>query len=649
MNYLSKTLLGLVLMLMCSVYSYGQEHEFGEISKEELLEQSYPLDSSANAAVLYESKKIRYYYNGIDFQLITDVYKRIKLYNKNGFDYANHEIRLFNKNSTHEQISGFKAVTYSLVNGEIVDTKLKKSDIFKTEFSDNYDQIKFTMPSLQEGSIIEYKYSILSTFVFNIGRINLQYNIPIKKLDVELLMPDFYGFKKFTTGYLPINLRESVGTSYGFKRVINKISSRNVPAFKREPFSGNSQNYKSSIVYELEYIKYRNGRVKQFSSTWEDVTKNIYTSSRFGDELKKRKYYTKDIDSVVKGLKSPLEKITAIYDYVKEKVVWNKRYSVYTQKGVEKAYEEGNGNSAEINLMLTSMLSYEGFYANPVILGTSNRVVSLFPTRRGFNYVITRVKLPNGNTFYLDATDKFGQPNILPNRVLKGVGRVIAENGSSQMVDLRPKIPSENRYSIQCSIDDAGTLNGVFNAHYLDYAAHDYRVRNESRNDETKEDRFKKQYSIDEIENYLVKGLEDFGKGVVERSNFIDENQIEMIDNEMFFSPLLFLKDEENVFKSNEREYPVDFGYGFSNIYRINIAIPSGYEVSEIPEQKAFKLPDNLGMFSYKSNVINGEIQIVAKEVINEPIITSDYYPVLKQFYNQIIQKESDQVVLKKI
>ena len=86
-------LIASLILVFAIQMSYGQKYEFGKISKDELQEKSYPLDSNANAAVLYENKKVWYeYVKTQGFQLVTEVYQRIKLYNKNGFEHATHEV-----------------------------------------------------------------------------------------------------------------------------------------------------------------------------------------------------------------------------------------------------------------------------------------------------------------------------------------------------------------------------------------------------------------------------------------------------------------------------------------------------------------------------------------------------------------------------
>ncbi len=669
-------MVGVCIFLTIIQNIYSQEYKFGKVSKEELLEKSNPLDSSANATVLYENKKVAVKYNSTDgFQLITEIFKRIKLYNKDGFDYATEEIFLYKNNSNEEKVSSLKAYTYSIINGEIKETKLKKDGVFEDEYSENYDQYKFTMPAIQEGAVIEYKYKIISPFLSTIDRVYLQYEIPIKKIEVQIQTPEYFNYKKFSTGYLPINLKESsfndkiiftsktrsgggfssvTKTSYSRDAVehkvnVNKVTSVDVPAFKEEPFSGNKENYISSLSYELSYVKYPNEPIDYRSTTWEDVTKTIFKNSNFGGELKKTTYYKEDIDKLIEGETDQIKKISLIYNFVKQKMSWNKKRSVITNKGVKKAYKEGTGNAAEINLMLTSILAYARIDANPVVVSTSDRLINLFPTLNGFNYVITRVKLADNSVFYLDATDKYGMPNILPDRVMRGIGRVIAKNGTSQLVNFRPQKPSQNLYNVQCEVNPEGVVQGKFNIRRLNYNAHAYRETNGALSEDSKIERLQKRYGLSEIENYEVKGVKEYGKGVTERCSFTLDDQAEVIENELFLSPLLFLRDKENVFKSDSREYPVDFGHGFSNVYRINIKIPDGYQVVESPESKIFKLPDNLGVFSYKSDIANNLIQLYVNEKINVPIITAQHYLTLKEFYNQIIQKENEQVVLKKI
>ncbi len=660
------------IFLLIVTTSFAQEYRFGEVSKEELLETSYPLDSTADAAVLYESRKVHFnYIQSEGFQIVTEVFKRIKFYNKNGFDRASEEIFLYKKGSDKEIVNGLKGITYNLENDNIKRAKLKKDGIFKNEFSEYNDQVKFTMPSIKEGTVVEFKYKIVSPFSYSIDKIYLQYDIPIKKMDIQVATPEYYNFKKFTTGYLPIDLRKSstrgkitftnktrsgggkVKTTFSqsaidYSIMINTIGSSNIPAFKKEPYSGNPDNYLSAIDFELQFTKFPNSIVKNYSTTWEDVAKTVFKDSRFGNELKKTSYFEEDVDQLISTISDSKKKTNLLFNFVKKKMTWNSKYGVFTRDGVKKAYTEGVGNSAEINLMLISILTYAKIDVKPVLVSSVRKTISLFPTLDGFDYVVARVKVDD-EIIYLDATDKYGMPNILPDRVVRGMGRVIAKNGTSQIVNFRPEKPSENRFSMQYELDKEGMVKGKFTVYHLDYLAHSFRSVNAEKDDKSKIKRLEQKYEIGGLEEYIVKGVEKYGKGVQESFRFDLEGQVEIIEDEMFFSPLLFLRDKENIFKIKDRKYPIDFGFGFSNKYMINIKLPEDFEVIEYPKSGVFKLPENMGKFAFRSNVANGIMQLVVDETINFSIIPAEYYAAVKEFYNQLVEKENQQVVLKKI
>lgn len=656
-----------IFIWIISCVGVAQDYKFGKVSKEELEEVIYVRDSAADAAILYEKKKLYYLYSqGEGFKQVTEVQKRIKLYKKEGFGHATAQVYLFKDNSNREKILGLSGRTFELKKGKIIETKLKSDGIFKGEYSENYNQVKFTMPALNEGVVIEYKYKIVSPFTRGIDRIYLQDEIPIKKIDVEIKMPEYYNFKKNMTGYISFKVEESKeidkitfntkarsqnGTSYRQDQIdytvsIDKIQMSNVPAFKKEPYAGNSKNYISSIDYELSFVQFPNSPIRTYSTTWVDVAKTVYRSSNFGDELKKQKYYKEELDKELKGVLDQSSKIIKVYEFVKKKVKWNDKNGVGTIDGVKKAFKEGVGNTAEINIMLMSMLRYVGIDVKPVLVSSIRKPISLFPTLDGFDYVIVRVKFPDGKIWYLDATDPYGQPNILPNRVIQGIGRVIAENGTSQLVDFRPKEPSKTMVNVKFDIQEDGTVKGVMNTRYMSYEAHRFRERNGEK--ENRSNSIKKRFELTEIKDYELKGIKEYGKGVNERFSFIIENVVEAVEDELFFSPLFFLKQKENIFKSEERKFPVDFSYSFSSVYRINIKIPEGYEVIEVPKASVVKLPDGLGMYSFKMDATNQYLQLVLNEVILEAVIPSDYYPTLREFYNSLVEKGSEQIVLKK-
>ncbi len=193
----------LLLSLCFSVSVFTQNYDFGKVSKEELQEKFNPLDSSASATYLYKYRRTYFEYKQEKgFELVTEIQERIKIYNKEGFEYATKKVYLHKNGSDEEQLNSLKAYTYNLQDGKIEETKLEKNGIFDTEQSKYRNETKFTMPDIKEGSIVEYKYKIYSPFYWSVDDFVFQYDIPVKKMEAIFETPEYFNFKVNMKGFL---------------------------------------------------------------------------------------------------------------------------------------------------------------------------------------------------------------------------------------------------------------------------------------------------------------------------------------------------------------------------------------------------------------------------------------------------------------
>ena len=664
-------ILSLIAIIIVSI-SYSQDYKYGKVSKEELLEKFNSKDSTAPATILNKYQKVYYQYSKEDgFILVTEIEQRVKIYNKEGFDYATEQILLYKSNTAEEKVSGLKGVTYNLEGDKIVESKLEKDGIFDEEISKYRNQTKFTMPNIKEGSVVEFKYTIRSPFSSSIDEIPLQYKIPIKKIEAIVEIPEYYGFNKRTKGYLFFTPKESKkngsitfnnkyrsndayisSTKYSNNKVdyiinVTTINLEDVPALKDEKYVNNINNYRSSIKYELAYTKFPNSAFKSITNSWDDVVKKIYEYDDFGGELSKTGYFESDIDAIISGVSGNAERISLIFNHVKSKMNWNKYYGIACSEGVRKAYKENVGNIAEINLMLTSMLRYAGLEANPVLVSTRSHGIPIFPTTEGFNYVVSAVNINNGIVL-LDASSKYSYPNILPERALNWFGRIVKKNGSSSQIDLMPVEKSKQMASLFYSLNDDGTVEGKIRNQLSDQNAFRFRDNYDGANQDNYIEKLENNHGGIEISDYEVDNMNDLSKPISESYSFLKENAFDVIGDKLYVSPLLFLTENENPFKSEKREYPIDYSYPRLERYMINIQVPEGYKIETLPESTAIGMPDNLGVFKYNIGSVGTSIQVTISHEINSAVIPSVYYEALKEYYSKLVQKETEKIVLTK-
>lgn len=638
-----------LMLLLTVAYTNAQEIKFGEVTQEELKEQVCSIDSSANAAVLYKYRNTYFTVNTVSAEMVTEVHEKIKIYNKEGFDHATHELQLFKGGSTSEAVSKIKAITYNLENGEVVESKLEKNQIFKSEFNNNFNEVKFTMPNVKEGSVIEYKYKITSPYYWSVDEYKFQKDIPIKKIVASLRRPESFVFKPTYKGYLSFFPKTTKHTDsrIGETMVKETFVIDNVPAMKEEPFVDNINNYRAGVSYELSSINSPT-RHRSFSQTWGDVAKSIGNSDDYKKQLDKSKSFNEELDALLEGVASKNEKMEKIFKYVKDNIKWNGYDGKYFNKGIKKALKEKKGNAADINLTLVAMLRYAGIDAHPIVISTKDNARPFFPTLDGLNFVVAYAVI-NEKPFFMDATSEFSDINMLPVRDYNWEGLLI--NNLERVwkkVSLSKPNQAMAQYQLKAQLSDDGSFEGSYKSKLIGHYAFNFRNGFKDEDEEEFVTSREDDFNDIEISDYEIENADVYEGNVVEQFNFYHEDGAEVLNDKIYFKPLSFLGMDENPFKSDERMYPIDFGYPFKDMYFVTIEIPEGYEVESNIKPSMMKTPNGNAEFRYSVTVMGNKISLSVNVNIKQAIYGAEDYLILKQFFNQIISKESEQIVLVK-
>ncbi|MGC4040012.1 MAG: DUF3857 domain-containing protein [Flavobacterium sp.] len=665
----------IITLLALSTAGFAQNQELGKVTIDELKQKACPFDTSAVAAVLFNIGKTSFEYSyDRGFEIITEMIVKVKIYKKEGYEFANESIRYYNNGGSSESVNVSKAVTYNLAGDKIEKTKLGSDGEFVEKVNKYWARKKITMPNVKVGSIIEYKIEIKSPFISNFPEWEFQKSIPVVVSEYSTYIPEYFVYNTYLKGYhnpeiakngktRTINYsytpnkstekRISIGSdrtneTLEFKENIVKYTAKNVPALRDESYVSNIDNYRSIILHELAGTRYPNQAYENYTTDWQSVAKSVFENEAFGNELGKTGYFEKDLDAVLADKTESIQKIGAVFNFVKSRMNWNEFYGIYCDDGVKKAYQAQKGNVAEINLMLTAMLRYAGFEANPILISTRSNGISVFPSKSAFNYVIAGVEL-NNKVILMDATSKYALPDVLPTRDLNWFGRIIRKNGSSDEIDLMPKSNSMDVVNILGTINDKGEVTGKVRDQYFDYNAMLFRQAFNNVSKDSYIERVEKQHNGLEIGEYNVLNSNDLSQPIIENYDFTSTNSVEIIGDKMYVSPFLFFAKTENPFKLEKREYPVDFLYPNQDKFNISLKIPQGYAVEVIPSPKMVAMPENLGSFKYNITNNGDQIQIFCIQDTNQAIIGTEFYEELKSFYKEIVNKHTEKIVLKKI
>ncbi len=656
----------------------AQDYVFGDVSEEELLEKEHPIYKDADAAILYRSYNTYFTYTTNEgFLVNTEVHERIKIYNPDGYKYATKSVSLYEQDSKYkDDLRSLKAYTYNLENGNISKDKLSKDGVFKEEQSKYRTLTKFTMPNLKEGCVIEYKYLLKTPFVSNLDEFRFQEQIPINTVSSKFRSPEYYGFNMHQKGLSQISIENEVKSrtiiykpensqsrkivdrvvihdkspktrKLTFSENIINMSGSQIPAIKEELYTNNIDNYSNAIKFELAYINFPGSTYKNYSNSWDDVAKSIFDQPQFGDELKKSNYFNNDLSRLISSQQSEIEKTIAIYEFVKQKMNWNGYVGIATDDGVRSAYKNNVGNITEINLILTAMLREAGLNTNPVLLSTKNHGIPIFPTRNGFNYVISSVTI-DGGLVLLDASKKYGEINLLEEELLNWNGRLITEDGRSKWVNLLPNKQAEQNTMLSVTIDNDLNTNAKVINKLTGHKSYAFKKKYANVAKVSQLEMFENQFKNIQVSNLEVQNLDKLYQPISFNYDVSYSNALDIIDSKIYVTPLLHLGTYENPFVPETRQYPVDFVYPLKTRVIASIKIPDGYTVETIPETLNIAIPKNQGSFQYLVNVSGNNIQVSSQLSISTHIIASNYYKELKAFYDMVINKQLEKIVLVK-
>ncbi len=642
--------------------------KFGNVSDKDFANKVYSLDSNASAVILADvgSTVIEGNSKGW-FSLTYKQYRKAHILNKNGYDIANVSIYLYADGDAEEVLDKLKAVTYNLENGKVVETKLDvKANVFKDKLNKNLIVKKFTLPNVKEGSIIEYEYTQTSDFLSNLQPWSFQGDYPRVWSEYNLTQPEFFGYVSLTQGFKKFDIVEkkdnmqsfqvtdsrSVGATERFSFNANVTDFRwvmkDVPALKEENFTSTIDNHIAKIEFQLAEKKYPL-EYYRYMGTWQNVADNLMKAVYFGEQINKDNGWMKEIIAPLrKDGVGKMDMMKNIYNYVRDNFTCTNHSDKYLGQTLKNLAKTKNGTVAEINLLLTAMLQYENIDASPVLLSTRSNgfTYSIYPLLSQYNYVVTRVDM-DGKQYYLDASEPRLGFNHLPLRCYNGHARVI--NNAAEAIELNADNLSETKFTSAFIInDEKGKLVGSMQqtpGYYESYSIRD-RIKEKGKGELEKD--IKKGFGMEiAISNFNIDSLEKYDDPLSIRYDFdITETNEEDV---LYINPMFGEGYKENPFKSAERAYPVEMPYAMDEIYSLQMEVPAGYVVDELPTSIIVKLnEEDEGLFEYRISQSSTNISFRSRIRISRAFFTPDEYEMLREFFNLVVKKQAEQIVFKK-
>lgn len=645
----------LLLVLIFSFISTAQnkDYTFGKITKEEYFFKKEAIDSTANALVLFESGNSIFQVNDEAIVVKTTFYYKIKIYNSEGFKHGTFSIPIYNNNSNKEIVQNIKGITHNAT----VKTHLSERNVFTDKVNDNWKTVKFTMPNLKAGSVIEVAYTLVTPFKFNLTGWKFQSDIPKLASKYKASIPGNYIYNRKLIGNLRLKTNSSTikkdcfhVTGYSGSANCEEVtySMENIPAFIEEDYMTSPNNFKSKIKFELSETIWFDGSKNKYTSTWKEVDREFKTDKNIGGQLRKTKYFEDLIPLEIKNIPNDIDKAKAVYSFIQNYFTWNEKYSIFKDVKIKNAIKTRTGNVGELTISLINALKYVGLNAELLVISTRNNgfPTKLYPVISDFNYVIAKLNL-NNKVYLLDVTNKLMPFGMLPLKCLNSYGRAMDFENDSYWFDITTEKNSKLVDYTSLELNEEGMVFGKIKRVRIGYHALNKREEYQSKSEDEIVDEFESIFSNLTVENYSIENLNNINQPLIETF------QIEMDYNnsaKIYFNPFFSGSFKENPFKQDNRLYPVDFGYQRKYNLHFKLELPDNYKIISETKPVSLKLA-NLGgsLLLTPRKYEDYKFTLSSLFTINKTIFFKNEYNGLKEIFKQTINSQKTPIVITKI
>lgn len=644
---------------------------FGKVDPEEFKTTVKGPDSAAAAIKLFDVGKGYFEISRKNGQFVYAFTRhvRFKVVNKTAYDLADFNVYLYNSSTgtSKEDLLLVKAATYNLVDGKVEVSKMTSDAKFTNRIDKTHIVKKFTLPNVKEGSIIEYTYSTVSDFIFALDDWYFQSKYPTKYNAFTLTLPQYYIYKISTYGYVDVKTMKPEVTQQTFtipasdgepaeflSATVTRTNyySEDVPAIKEESYITTLEDYISKMTFEMTATNFPNSGYKDYGSSWPKLINELMDEEKFGKFIKRNNVPKGYLAAVVKDEKDSLAIMHRIYTHVKNGMKWNGSNNFYTSEMSPGAVlEKKAGNAADINLCLMALLKSAGIQANPILLSTrKNGAHPGYPMISKFNNVIIEAEI-GGKKFLLDATDEDNLEGIISFNNLSHEGlKVNVAGRTGEWISLDQPNLSRTTVSYLLTLGEDNIFKGKIYQNSGDYIG--LRKRSTYKAAASEAD-YLKNYKLEktglDIISYKVDHLNEPEQDLMETIDVTIEDNLDNAGDMYYFSPLLFERTKENPFSLEERNFPVDFGYPVEENFRLSLEFPSNYKLEKLPKNEAFAMPENGGGFSILYSAEGNKIAIRSKITLKKAWYSPDEYHALKELFKNIVRKQAEQIVFKKI
>jgi hypothetical protein len=568
-----------------------------------------------------------------DFPIsVFEQHKIMRILNARGRDYANIAIPYTSRSEVTDieaRTIGVNGTSTPLDASTIYDVNLYPNFVF---YSDQRAKI-FTMPAIEDGSIIEYRYRLILHDPTLWHAWNFQESIPTVKSSFTLLTPAEWNVIYKSYGH--VDTPDVKKAPQGFKTTYTwKLE--HVPALKPELNMPPQHELLTHISFAPVSCK-----------TWDNVAQWFY--SLWKDRLQAGPGINELAKTITTNASSDEEKLRQIFTWVQSHI----RYIAveigiggYQPHDAEDVYRNRYGYCKDITALLCTLAEATGIELYPAFISTwpNGKADTSLPSPFHFNHVIGFAPSIGRNGCWLDGTDigcPFGQ---LPWYDQNLAVLFMERDGKGQIITSPRAIPDSNKTLIEWTMSiDTSNLTRITGCTSMTGAVaaearNDFLQLSHSDQQQSLEISLAKQCSGAKLDSFSISGTQPMKDPFTISYSFTAPSFVFLSGKQIHMQPgRIAILSMPDYFRSTRRVHPVRFQFGEKIIVNLRIAIPKGYTLTALYHDSV-ESSFGKAVWSYSSDgmtlTTTKEYFLIGGEIAPEK------YPEFQQFLDEIRKRD---------
>ena len=546
------------------------------------------------------------------------------------------------------KVGGVKGQTFvPEPDGSLRRVELERRSVVDGPVDGDTREVRFSMPALAPGAIFEFEYTYESEGLFSPPVWYFQSEEPTLASEFRFETPEFFDYMVFAQGERVERQPDANDTYESWRTTRYRWTARDVPALREEPFTTTEEDYAHKVVLQLRRVNPPDAIPKTVLGTWEETATALDRHDDFGRRLRAGR----GARALAEGATgTAAERARAVYDAVRAGFVWDGRGGIFAARSLDDVAEARAGTAAEINLLLLTALREAGVEARPVLLSTrsNGRPIEIYPIVGQFDAVAVLVEA-DGALALLDATDPHRPYGTPPVGALSGAGW-IADPDGPQWFAFDPPGGSLTSTTVQATLAPDGGLAGTLRLRLDGYDALAARTR--LAEDEAESPAAASEAASEaadapdgfDLTDVAVEGADDPYAPLTMRAAFA--SAADVVADEIYLSPSLVMRIDENPFQRATRVFPVDFAFPSTRSYIADIALPEGYAVEGVPGPVLLSVPSGAVTYRRAVQAENGRVTVRAVLTVARAQVPPAEYPALRALYDEVVVAEAEALVL---